>query len=136
MWHCAPGETLSNKKHQFELLAELEHDVSVSMWTEQLQLGRSAAWEGVVVKHKGWGEGESVLGRGSLFHFGAVFVRFLHLACSACVLKVAGGCGGLGKQRNVAQVFSVLQLPNIGILAKGKQLHHHVSCLPYWKPAE
>uniref|UniRef100_A0A8C0UUF2 Neutral sphingomyelinase activation associated factor n=1 Tax=Cyanistes caeruleus TaxID=156563 RepID=A0A8C0UUF2_CYACU len=31
VWHCVPGETVSNKKHHFELLAELEHDVSVSM---------------------------------------------------------------------------------------------------------
>ncbi|XP_071890685.1 protein FAN isoform X4 [Anas platyrhynchos] len=30
VWHCVPGETLSNKKHHFELLAELEHDVSVN----------------------------------------------------------------------------------------------------------
>ncbi|RLW13382.1 hypothetical protein DV515_00000281 [Chloebia gouldiae] len=30
VWHCAPGETLSNKKHHFELLAQLEHDVSVN----------------------------------------------------------------------------------------------------------
>lgn len=34
VWHCVPGETLSNKKHHFELLAELEHDVSVSMQRE------------------------------------------------------------------------------------------------------
>uniref|UniRef100_A0A8C5JCH7 Neutral sphingomyelinase activation associated factor n=1 Tax=Junco hyemalis TaxID=40217 RepID=A0A8C5JCH7_JUNHY len=30
VWHCVPGETLSNKKHHFELLAHLEHDVSVN----------------------------------------------------------------------------------------------------------
>ncbi|XP_065607973.1 protein FAN isoform X1 [Cyrtonyx montezumae] len=30
VWQCIPGETLSNKKHCFELLAELEHDVSVN----------------------------------------------------------------------------------------------------------
>ncbi|XP_053788959.1 protein FAN isoform X3 [Vidua macroura] len=30
VWHCVPGETLSNKKHHFELLAQLEHDVSVN----------------------------------------------------------------------------------------------------------
>ncbi|XP_057253831.1 protein FAN isoform X4 [Pezoporus wallicus] len=30
VWHCAPGETLSSKKHRFELLAELEHEVSVN----------------------------------------------------------------------------------------------------------
>ncbi|OXB66730.1 hypothetical protein ASZ78_005705 [Callipepla squamata] len=30
VWKCIPGETLSNKKHCFELLAELEHDVSVN----------------------------------------------------------------------------------------------------------
>ncbi|XP_067146586.1 protein FAN [Apteryx mantelli] len=30
VWHCVPGETLSNKKYRFELLAELEHDVSVN----------------------------------------------------------------------------------------------------------
>ncbi|XP_030363249.1 protein FAN isoform X3 [Strigops habroptila] len=30
VWHCAPGETLSSKKHHFELLAELEHEVSVN----------------------------------------------------------------------------------------------------------
>ncbi|XP_015473390.1 protein FAN isoform X4 [Parus major] len=30
VWHCVPGETVSNKKHHFELLAELEHDVSVN----------------------------------------------------------------------------------------------------------
>uniref|UniRef100_A0A8C4J7X4 Neutral sphingomyelinase activation associated factor n=1 Tax=Dromaius novaehollandiae TaxID=8790 RepID=A0A8C4J7X4_DRONO len=30
VWHCVPGETSSNKKHHFELLAELEHDVSVN----------------------------------------------------------------------------------------------------------
>ncbi|NXO39214.1 FAN protein, partial [Locustella ochotensis] len=30
VWRCVPGETLSNKKHHFELLAELEHDVSVN----------------------------------------------------------------------------------------------------------
>uniref|UniRef100_A0A8C5T8D6 Neutral sphingomyelinase activation associated factor n=1 Tax=Malurus cyaneus samueli TaxID=2593467 RepID=A0A8C5T8D6_9PASS len=30
VWHCVPGETMSNKKHHFELLAELEHDVSVN----------------------------------------------------------------------------------------------------------
>ncbi|KAM6282415.1 protein FAN isoform 3-T3 [Porphyrio hochstetteri] len=30
VWHCVLGETSSNKKHHFELLAELEHDVSVN----------------------------------------------------------------------------------------------------------
>ncbi|XP_061198911.1 protein FAN isoform X4 [Neopsephotus bourkii] len=30
VWHCAPGETLGSKKHHFELLAELEHEVSVN----------------------------------------------------------------------------------------------------------
>uniref|UniRef100_A0A8C3Q122 Neutral sphingomyelinase activation associated factor n=1 Tax=Chrysolophus pictus TaxID=9089 RepID=A0A8C3Q122_CHRPC len=30
VWKCVPGETLSNKRNCFELLAELEHDVSVN----------------------------------------------------------------------------------------------------------
>lgn len=30
VWHCNPTELLNTKKH-FELLAELEHDVSVSI---------------------------------------------------------------------------------------------------------
>uniref|UniRef100_A0A8C9F373 FAN protein n=1 Tax=Pavo cristatus TaxID=9049 RepID=A0A8C9F373_PAVCR len=34
VWKCVPGETMSNKRNCFELLAELEHDVSVSMLTE------------------------------------------------------------------------------------------------------
>uniref|UniRef100_A0A8C8S2P0 Neutral sphingomyelinase activation associated factor n=1 Tax=Pelusios castaneus TaxID=367368 RepID=A0A8C8S2P0_9SAUR len=28
VWHCVPAEVLSTKRHHFELLAELEHDVS------------------------------------------------------------------------------------------------------------
>uniref|UniRef100_A0A8C3TG25 Neutral sphingomyelinase activation associated factor n=1 Tax=Chelydra serpentina TaxID=8475 RepID=A0A8C3TG25_CHESE len=31
VWHCVPAEVLGTKRHHFELLAELEHDVSVSM---------------------------------------------------------------------------------------------------------
>uniref|UniRef100_A0A8C8S6I4 Neutral sphingomyelinase activation associated factor n=1 Tax=Pelusios castaneus TaxID=367368 RepID=A0A8C8S6I4_9SAUR len=30
VWHCVPAEVLSTKRHHFELLAELEHDVSVN----------------------------------------------------------------------------------------------------------
>nr|XP_032658093.1 protein FAN [Chelonoidis abingdonii] len=30
VWHCVPAEVLGTKRHQFELLAELEHDVSVN----------------------------------------------------------------------------------------------------------
>uniref|UniRef100_A0A8C3FKU5 Neutral sphingomyelinase activation associated factor n=1 Tax=Chrysemys picta bellii TaxID=8478 RepID=A0A8C3FKU5_CHRPI len=30
VWHCAPAEVLGPKRHHFELLAELEHDVSVN----------------------------------------------------------------------------------------------------------
>uniref|UniRef100_A0A8C3TD66 Neutral sphingomyelinase activation associated factor n=1 Tax=Chelydra serpentina TaxID=8475 RepID=A0A8C3TD66_CHESE len=30
VWHCVPAEVLGTKRHHFELLAELEHDVSVN----------------------------------------------------------------------------------------------------------
>uniref|UniRef100_A0A8D0GIG5 Neutral sphingomyelinase activation associated factor n=1 Tax=Sphenodon punctatus TaxID=8508 RepID=A0A8D0GIG5_SPHPU len=30
VWHCVPDEILSTKRHRFELLAELDHDVSVN----------------------------------------------------------------------------------------------------------
>lgn len=58
MWHCVPGETLSNKKHHFELLAELEHDVSVSN-TKYLRIIKVIDHlnHDLVVKHKGWVRG-------------------------------------------------------------------------------
>lgn len=49
---------MSNKKHHFELLAELEHDVSVSN-TKYLRIIKVIDHlnHDLVVKHKGWVRG-------------------------------------------------------------------------------